>query len=179
MRSVPGRAVTRSFGIGAAPATQSRTPAAIPPPSITAFVRAPPPASATTVTFRSQPAVPDPRHLRHLKALRLARSVQTTGPDGQPHHSRRGRCCRTLAADFAVEATANLRQVEAAIGRERVRLMQSCIIENTSWLQLGRQLHCDAKTAQSLVAEAIWALALHDQGQPVPAPPVPRMRITP
>jgi hypothetical protein len=99
-------------------------------------------------------------------------------PAMQPHPPAAMPPTITTSSTYPWDVTPRLRQVETAMGRERVQLLRACCSDEASWMQLGRQRKWDAKTAQSLVAEAIRALALHDQGQPVPAPPVPRARIT-
>jgi len=80
---------------------------------------------------------------------------------------------------FQITAAGELRAALAAIGAERVRLLEWSIVDDMPWASLAKKLGLSDKTAISRVVEAIAALTLWRQGRPVPDPPPARFRNQP
>ena len=78
-----------------------------------------------------------------------------------------------------VNAAAKLRAVADALGPLRVKLLESVVVKDLSWLELGRVLRVSGKTAQGFAVEAIEALADWHAGRAAAAPPVLRFRNQP
>ncbi len=78
-----------------------------------------------------------------------------------------------------VNAAAKLRQVADALGPLRVKLLESVVVKDLSWLELARLLRVSDKTAQGFAVEALEALADWQAGRAVAAAPVLRFRNQP
>ena len=76
-------------------------------------------------------------------------------------------------------AAAQLRDAAAVLGPERVRLLEWSVVEDMSWIDIGKRIGLSDKTAIGWVIEAISALALWSRGLPVPDPPPARFRNRP
>ena len=80
-----------------------------------------------------------------------------------------------------IQATAaeRLRAADAAIGPERVRLLEDSIVNDLPWVEIAKKLGMSDKGAVLRVVEALEALALWWRGLPVPDPPAVRFRNQP
>jgi hypothetical protein len=76
-------------------------------------------------------------------------------------------------------AATKRREVAAALGELRVRIIEAVVVRDMSWSELGRLLRLSDKTAREWAAEAIEALAEHCAGRTDASPPVLRYRIEP
>jgi hypothetical protein len=81
--------------------------------------------------------------------------------------------------DRQLDAAAKLRASTAALGVSRIALLGACVVEDRSWRQIGQRLGVAAETARVRVVEAIVALSLWLDGDPVPPAPVVRFRNQP
>jgi hypothetical protein len=57
-----------------------------------------------------------------------------------------------------LDASARLRQIRAVLGAWTCALLEAALVRDLSWAALGRQYHCDPKTARAWVIAAIKAL---------------------
>jgi hypothetical protein len=78
-----------------------------------------------------------------------------------------------------VNAAAQLRAVADALGQLRMKLLEAVVMQDVSWLELGRLLRCSDKTAQNYACEALEALSDWHAGRAIAAPPVLRYRNQP
>jgi hypothetical protein len=76
-------------------------------------------------------------------------------------------------------AAEQLRACLAALGPDRVRLLEWSVALDMNWKDIGRRIGLSDKTAIARVIEAIAALALWSRGLPVPDPPPVRFRNQP
>lgn len=76
-------------------------------------------------------------------------------------------------------AAAQLRDADAALGPDRMRLLDLCLVEDANWNEIGKRIGLSDKTAIGRVVEAIAALSLWSRGLPVPDPPPARFRNQP
>ena len=67
----------------------------------------------------------------------------------------------------------------SALGPERTALLEWSLVSDWTWRRDAGKLGLSDRTAKDRVVEAIAALTLWCQGQPVPPPPRTRFRIKP
>jgi len=82
-------------------------------------------------------------------------------------------------ASHQLDAAGRLRACRAVLGAERCALLQACVVEDVAWRQIGQRLGVAGETARERVIEAIQALTLWIEGDPVPPAPVIRFRNQP
>jgi hypothetical protein len=59
------------------------------------------------------------------------------------------------------DAAERLRLARAALGQQRMILLQLCVVEDLPWQAIARRLGCSHRTAMARTIEAIQALAVH------------------
>lgn len=76
-------------------------------------------------------------------------------------------------------AATKLREVAAALGELRVRILEAVLVKDLPWTELGKLLRLSDKAARDWAVEALEALADHCGGRAVALPPALRYRIEP
>ena len=98
---------------------------------------------------------------RSASRFRAAVEHLTGNRRGVDHQSARGSGGgeRGLSAIMRLSAFAHVRRVQAALGRFATALVWSCVVDNSSWAEVGARLGVDPKTARSWTIAALQALA--------------------
>lgn len=89
------------------------------------------------------------------------------------------RVANDAAMLLRVKAATKLREVAAALGELRVRILEAVVMRDMAWTDLGRLLRLSDKAAKEWAAEALEALADHVAGRVVAEVPVLRFRNQP
>jgi hypothetical protein len=67
-----------------------------------------------------------------------------------------------------LDSACSLQDAARALGQKRVNLLMSAIVDDLTWVELGRRLRVQRQTAVKWAVEAVEALAMWRDGKPVP-----------
>lgn len=94
-------------------------------------------------------------------------------------HVDGGRQPEGVIAAHQLDAARHLHDAGQALGTDRLKLLYWAVVDDLSWVAIGKRIGLSKRTANCRVVEAIVALAQWRRGHPVPPPPCNRVRIEP